>query len=130
MFLHPRNDTVETRARIAALDVRADSLRRVLHPEPCLEDAQERLDLAGILCWRGQYRATMELVQPLNSEDFPAEVAFSARQLIGDNYYRHDQYDLASKHYHECLEQARRAGNDYWAARAEDGIAWVLVDVG
>jgi tetratricopeptide (TPR) repeat protein len=130
MFLRPENDNPEAQASLAALETRVQVLQVSLHPEPCLEDAEARLELAGILCWRGLYRETLDLIEPLATQPYPDSIQFAASQLIGDSHYRHDQYDLATKQYHICLEQAKRAGDEYWTARAEDGIAWVLIDVG
>lgn len=50
--------------------------------------------------------------------------------MMADNHFRHDQYDIANRTYHENLVAATEAGASYWAVRARDGIAWVLVDVG
>jgi signal transduction histidine kinase/tetratricopeptide (TPR) repeat protein len=130
MFLRAQNETPEVRARIASLDERVAALRGSTGAAPAPENARARLDLGGILCWRGHYRATLELIEPLTTGDFPREVAMEARQIIGDSHYRHDQYDMATKQYRESLEFASEVGDDYWCARAEDGIAWVLIDVG
>lgn len=130
MFLRAENDTPEVRERIAALDARVVALRGSSGPVPTPETARARLDLAGILCWRGHYRETHELLEPLTSEQYDPQIVFEARQLIGNNYYRHDQYDLASKQYHENLDRARAANEEYWSLEAESGIAWVLIDVG
>jgi len=88
------------------------------------------LELASLLCWRGHSRQTFDLLNPLLSLDLPLSIHFEARQLIADNYFRHDQYDIANRTYRENYQFALGAGDDYRAARARDGIAWVLIDVG
>jgi signal transduction histidine kinase len=130
MFLRSQNNVPEVRASILALDERVRRLKHQIAPVACAEDALARLELAEILKWRGLYRQTMELVLALDSPDFEAEIGFRARQLIGDNHFRHDQYDLANKQYHLNFDLATAAGDEYWISRAEDGFAWVLIDVG
>jgi signal transduction histidine kinase/tetratricopeptide (TPR) repeat protein len=130
MFLRAENDDKKARVRIAALDGNVRALQQKLGPHPTPEDARTRLDLARILCWCGRYRPTLELIEPLTSGEFEREIVFEARQMIGDNHFRHDQYDLASKQYHGNLKLAKAAGDEFWFARAEEGIALVFIEVG
>jgi|GEM_PF-1845916 len=130
MFLRAENDTAEVRARVEAMDARAHAIAQRLAPIPSPADARERLELAGIYCWQGKYRPTKELLEPLTGPEYLDEIRFNAMQMLGDNHYRHDQYDLASRRYHSNFDFALESGRLDWQARAEDGIAWVLVDVG
>lgn len=116
--------------RIAAVEAQIEALRGSLGTAPAPDNVQARLDLARILCWRGHNRETQELLEPLTTDRFDSQIAFGARQLVACNHYRHDQYDRASRQYHENLDRARAEGEEYWRLEAEAGIAWVLIDVG
>jgi len=130
MFLRKENEDDAAKGRRAAIDRQILELREALNVTPSLDDARIRLDLAALLSWRGEYRPVLNLITPLTGECFPVDISIEARQMVADIYFRHDQYDLANRTYHENLAIARESGDEYWVARARDGIAWVLVDVG
>ncbi|RYG36649.1 hypothetical protein EON81_09105 [bacterium] len=130
MYLRAGNEDAEALAREKGWQERLKTLESALGQVPSPVDAFVRLDLAEMLNRRGSYAATLELLQPLTASEFSADVIFRARQLIADAHFRHDQYDLANRQYHENLDLARAAGDEYWTARAKDGIGWVLVEVG
>jgi len=130
MYLREGNRDQAAIEREAQVLAQIDALERSLDPSPSMRDFDDRLNLAGHLVWRGRYRRALDLVQPLNTSAFPEEIRIQACQIIADAHFRHDQYDLAARQYQENLEKAREIGNDYWIARAKDGLGWVLVEVG
>ncbi|RYG48515.1 hypothetical protein EON79_04235 [bacterium] len=130
MYLRAENEDEAAREREALWQARLCSLEESLEPTPSWSDADKRLELAAMLHWRGIYHPVLELLRPLTDSEFPTPVVAQARQLIADAHFRHDQYDLANRQYHENLEIARAQGDEYWAARAKDGIGWVLIEVG
>ncbi len=130
MFLRLENDDVSTRERIRTVDEKINSLQSRLGTEVKPENAQIALELAAVFCWRGFNRKTHDLLLPITESDLDWKLRFEARQLIADNYFRHDQYDLAHGFYERNLEEALGVGDVLRTAKARDGIAWVLVDVG
>ena len=130
VYLRPENGALETRNHFRENEARVKDLEFAVRSGKSKENAQSVLDLAGIYCWRGKYRQTYDLLSSLLDVDLPDNILFEARQLIADNYFRHDQYDCAHRIYSENLDAARRCGDPYWIARSKDGIAWVLIDVG
>ncbi|MDR3692637.1 MAG: ATP-binding protein [Fimbriimonas sp.] len=130
MFLRRENDNDAARQRIADTDRQIELLTGAIGSSGAPGNARHCLDLAAIHCWHGRFQKTQELLTPLLQPTYPSDISLEARQLIADNQFRHDQYDLANRTYHENLVAARECGNEYWIARARDGIAWVLIDVG
>lgn len=130
MFLRPENETAEAKASNVAREERIAQLRGSIGESPSEANADRWMELAEILLWHGHYRETKDLLSPLAHGRFDPEITFKARQLVAGNHYRHDQYDLASRQYHTNIAYATDADRADWIAEAEDGIAWVLIDVG
>lgn len=130
MFIRSRNDCPEARERGAQVLERIKVLEALAGERPDPTNAAARLELASRLSWQGRYRSVLALVEPLTSSAFPIDVQIPARQIIADVYFRHDQFDLADRQYREVLRLAEPDGNEYWIARARDGLAWVLIEIG
>jgi signal transduction histidine kinase/tetratricopeptide (TPR) repeat protein len=130
MYLRQRNNDIAAQQRQLVLEQRISRLKAAILPAAVLGDALARLELAEQLCWQGTYHPTLKLVDPLLDQCFPLDIRFKACQVIADTHFRHDQYDLANRAYHQNLTEASDVRDEYWQARAKEGLAWVLIDVG
>lgn len=104
----------------------AELAQRIFELESTLENESCRLELAQVLLEQGQFQKAVDLLQPMLRH----RSNYAARQLNADVYYRHDQFDIAQRLYHESLVIATEDKQDYWVSRARDGLAWVLIEVG
>ena len=130
MYLRARNEEESAKVAHEQVLLHIDQLRGSLHSDPNVDGVLTRIELACLLSWQGRFQATQEVLLPLTTPEHPRDIRIEARQLIADNHFRHDQYDVANRLYYENLNEATECGDDYWIARSRDGIAWVLVDVG